>query len=174
MGNKNKPTSATPKFSMASVLEAGKAPLLIIGGMVAGNYAAMMANKALKIDETTEGETVKKAIVPLVLIGTGVAGSVFLKNNNLKLVMAGVAGAGLHQGIKVFLKKDIMNLAGIDDLINGLKGFGENQTMLAIEDYLPNLPKLNGEDDDREVGNIEIQDSMEGIDGSYQEVEIVN
>lgn len=170
MTTKKQNSSSNPRFSMASVIEAGKAPLLIIGGMVAANYASAMANKALGVDESTEGETLKKAIVPLVLIGTGVAGSVFLKNENLKLVSAGVAGAGLHQGIKVFLKKDIMNLAGIDDLINGLRGFGET-TSLAIEPYLPNLPELNG---GQERADIEIQTSMEGIDGDYQEVEIVN
>jgi len=156
------------KFSAKAVLEAGKAPLLIIGGMVAGNFAANMLNKVLKVDEEADGDMLKKAISPVILIGTGVAGAMLLKNENMKLVSAGVAGAGLVKGVKVFLKKDLFNLGTLDeDIINGLN----EEVHLAIEPYRPDLPAIEGQQ--RAYVAVEDADTVEGLD-AYQEVEFID
>lgn len=163
---KNRKTTPSPKFSIASVMEAGKTPLLIITSMVGANFLGNMLNKAIGVDEAAEGDMLKKAIVPVAFIGAGLAGSLFLRNNNVKLICAGIAATGVYKGVKVYFQKDLMNIAGIDDLINGLRGLGEPIT-LAIEPYRPSLDPID-------MGNVNAPYDEEVVNGGFVDAEIIN
>ena len=93
---------------------------MISGGMVLGSMGGKAIDKMLKVDETVTGFQVKKLVRPMALLGAGVLGSMKLKNQDLKMVSAGVGAAGVVSTVKVVLKKDL--LAGLD---GGVAGLGE-------------------------------------------------
>jgi hypothetical protein len=102
---------------------------------------------------------VKSLAKPVVMLTAGVAGSIFLKDKNLKLIASGVAASGIASGVKVFLKKDI--LAGFD-------GLGSD--ILQVEAYDPNLPLL--QDGNYDVMDVEMAGSDAMLD-DYQEIQEV-
>lgn len=130
------------KLSAGGILNELKTPALLMIGMVGGTMAGKMIDKALPIDETVTGFQVKSLVKPVVQIGVGMAGALLLKDQNIKLIAAGVTASGIASTVKVFLKKDI--LAGL-----GNPGFGEpikrvfrEPINLSIEAYNPDLPEL--------------------------------
>ncbi len=136
--------SSKKKVGKADIIDAVKKPLLVIAGMVVGSFGGKAIDTMLKVADLPDGFNVKKLVRPLVLMGAGVAGSILIKNDDVKLVAAGVTGSGIATGIKVFLKKDILNgLAGIGD--GGELG-EDVVTQLTIEPYNPELKDLGNAD----------------------------
>lgn len=150
-----------------------KAVLLVGAGMVAGSMGGKVIDKALKVDPTDTRLSLKKLIRPLALISAGTIGHLKLANENFKQLAKGVALSGLMTGIKVVLRKDLLNgLDGVDGLEGGsvLGQFADTQVYYEpdmreyraayalpmagnIEAYDPILPELdalpiNGESDD--------------------------
>jgi hypothetical protein len=119
------------KINSKTVMDEVKIPLLIIGGMYGGTLAGKALDKVLKVDESLAGINMKAVAKPVALLSAGIAGSIFLKDKNLKLIASGVAASGIASGVKVFLKKDL--LAGFD-------GLGSDY--LQVESYDPELPML--------------------------------
>ena len=116
---------------------------MISGGMVLGSMTGKAIDKMLKVDEAATGFQVKKLIRALALLGAGVVGSMKLKNQDLKMVSAGVGAAGVVSTVKVVLKKDL--LAGLGGSMSGL---GEpmsvyHEPVRMMEPYEPNLPALS-------------------------------
>jgi len=116
---------------------------MISGGMVLGSMTGKAIDKMLKVDEAATGFQVKKLIRALALLGAGVVGSMKLKNQDLKMVSAGVGAAGVVSTVKVVLKKDL--LAGLGGSMSRL---GEpmsvyHEPVRMMEPYEPNLPALS-------------------------------
>ena len=105
------------KLDAKAIIEELKTPGLIILGMVGGNMAGKLIDKAVKVDDTATGFQAKALIKPVIQISAGVGGALFLKDKNLKLICSGVAASGIASTVKVFLKKDILqgltNFAGL-------------------------------------------------------------
>ena len=155
------------KLDAKTILEELKTPGLIILGMVGGNMAGKLIDKAVKVDDTATGFQAKALIKPVIQISAGVGGALFLKNKNLKLIASGVAASGIASTVKVFLKKDI--LQGLAD-ISGLGApdpvrpvFREPMN-LAIEPYTPDLPALPqiAAPDDTEITGTETDNELQG------------
>ena len=104
---------------------------MISGGMVLGSMGGKAIDKMLKVDETTPGFQVKKLVRPMALLGAGVLGSMKLKNQDLKMVSAGVGAAGVVSTVKVVLKKDL--LAGLD---GGVAGLGEAMSVYRVKSII--------------------------------------
>lgn len=127
------------------MLEDGKKVGLILLGFIGGNIVGRLVEKA--IGATGVGFSIKNLGRPVLLIGGGLLGAAKIKNQDLRFLCYGVAGAGGYSGIKLFLNKDLLNgFAGIglpdsqQDRIEEAK-----QTLqLQIERYNPDLPELNG------------------------------
>ena len=115
---------------------------MISGGMVLGSMSGKAIDNMLKVDETTPGFQAKKLVRPMALLGAGVLGSIKMKNQDLKMVSAGVGASGVVSTVKVVLKKDL--LAGLDGGVAGLgKAVSVPRTGGMIEPYEPNLPALS-------------------------------
>ena len=118
--------------------------LAMVGsGLVAGSMAGKAIDKMLKVDNSLPGFQAKKLVRPAAQLAVGVLGSLKLKNQDLKMVSAGVGAAGVVSTVKVVLKKDL--LAGLD---GGVAGLGEamsvyHEPVRMIEPYEPNLPALS-------------------------------
>lgn len=113
---------------------------MISGGMILGTMGGKAIDKMLKVDPTVPGFQVKKLARPVALLGAGVMGSMKLKNQDMKMIAAGIGASGVVSAVKVILKKDL--LAGID----GVNGFGEPMSIYQermIEPYEPSLPALS-------------------------------
>lgn len=127
------------KINGKQILDELKAPALIVVGMIGGNMAGKAMDKILKVDEELTGFNVKAIAKPVVQLTAGVAGAVFLKDKNLKLVATGIAASGVASGVKVMLKKD---------LLAGFRGLGTAQALSTVKgllranSYNPNLPEL--------------------------------
>ncbi len=181
MAKKNTKPNAKAKIDAKTIIEELKTPGLIIVGMIGGNFAGKMLDKVVKVDETATGFQAKAIIKPIVQITAGVGGALLLKDKNLKLIASGVAASGLASGVKVFLKKDVLqgltNFAGLGDTPEVRTVFRE-PINLQIEPYNPNLPALTGGADDREIDGIaripvETED-MSGTElGEYTEIKEV-
>jgi hypothetical protein len=150
---------AKSKINAKSVAQEAIIPGMIVLGMAGANYAGKALDKVLKVEESLSGMNVKSLAKPVVMLTAGVAGSIFLKDKNLKLIASGVAASGIASGVKVFLKKDI--LAGFD-------GLGSD--ILQVEAYDPNLPLL--QDGNYDVMDIEMAGSDAMLD-DYQEIQEV-
>ncbi len=150
---------ANSKISGKKVLDEVKTPLLIIGGMYVGNLGGKALDKILKVDDSLSGINMKAAAKPVALLSAGIAGSIFLKDDNLKLIASGIAASGIASGVKIFLKKDI--LAGFDGLGND---------MLQVESYNPDLPLLP--EGDYHAMNIEMAGTEDEL-ADYEQVEEV-
>ncbi len=151
------------KISGKQVLDEVKGPILIVAGMIGANMAGKAIDKVLKVESSLEGMNVKSMAKPVVLLTAGVAGAIFLKEPNLKLIATGIAASGIASSVKVFLKKDL--LAGFD-------GLGESD-LIQIEPYDPELPEL--EDGSYDTLDVEIAgpDTMLDDYEEIQEVEIL-
>jgi hypothetical protein len=82
---------------------------MISAGMIAGSLTGKALDKALKVDSNLPGFQAKKFVRPAVQLGAGVLGAVKLKNQDLKMLSAGVGASGVVSTLKVVLKKDILN-----------------------------------------------------------------
>jgi hypothetical protein len=167
-----KTKTAKPKLDAKTILEELKTPGLIILGMVGGNMAGKLIDKAVPVDETATGFQVKSIIKPIVQITAGVGGAILLKDKNLKLVAAGVAASGIASTVKVFLKKDILNGLGDFNINDPLKRVFRDPINLAVAPYNPDLPLLPGHQD---IPTIQVENapmSMGELD-DYQEIQEV-
>ena len=113
---------------------------MISGGMILGSMGGKAIDKMLKVDDTIPGFQVKKLVRPAALLGAGVLGSLKLKNQDLKMVSAGLGAAGVVSTVKVVLKKDL--LSGLDGVL-GEPMSVYHEPMRMIEPYEPNLPTLS-------------------------------
>ena len=123
MAKKESNTSKV-KIDAKTIIEELKTPGLIILGMVGGNLAGKLVDKAVKVDATATAFQVKALLKPVIQITAGVGGAIFLKDKNLRLIATGVAASGIASTVKVFLKKDILQglteFAGLKNLQNSL------------------------------------------------------
>lgn len=153
------------KINGKQILDELKAPALIVVGMIGGNMAGKALDKVLKVDEELTGFNVKAIAKPVVQLTAGVAGAVFLKDKNLKLVATGVAASGVASGVKVMLKKD---------LLAGFRGLGTSQALSTVKgllqanSYNPDLPELSD-------GNYDtMQIEYPGASNDYDEYEEIH
>ena len=163
------------KLDAKTILEELKTPGLIILGMVGGNLAGKLIDKAVKVDDTATGFQAKALIKPVIQISAGVGGALFLKDKNLKLIASGVAASGIASTVKVFLKKDILqgltNFAGLGDSDPVDQVFRE-PVSLSIAPYDPDLPQLPSTQ--IEALPIENESDMSGTEmGEYTEIKSV-
>ncbi|MFA6066902.1 MAG: hypothetical protein WC707_07000 [Candidatus Babeliaceae bacterium] len=131
--------------------------LAITGGFIGGTIAAKGIDKFMPIDETKTFDP-KSLVKTVGLVAVGLGGAILLKNNNLKLVAAGVAGAGIREGVRVYVKKDL--LAGL--------GLTDDTVKLKI-DYNADLPELQNEQN-KSFMELENNSNFEGFE-DYEEVE---
>lgn len=133
---------ATSMISSQAVMEEVKSLALFGGGVIAGSLGGKLIDKALKVDTSQTGFNAKALVRPVVLISAGTAGSLMLKDKHLKMFSVGVGASGLLSGVKVVLKKDLLNgLADFSGLGEPTKVFRE-PVNLSIERYNPDLPAL--------------------------------
>jgi hypothetical protein len=131
------------KVSSQAMMGELRSLAMISGGMVLGSMSGQAIDNMLKVDETTSGFQAKKLVRPMALLGAGVLGSIKMKNQDLKMVSAGVGASGVVSIVKVVLKKDL--LAGLN---GGVAGLGKavsvyHEPVGMIEPYEPNLPALS-------------------------------
>jgi len=172
---KKQQKSGKPNLDTKAIIEELKTPGLIILGMVGGNMAGKMIDKVMKVDPEATGFQVKALLKPVVQISAGVGGALFLKDKNMKLIASGVAASGIASGVKVFLKKDILqgltNFAGLGDSDPVNQVFRE-PVNLSIEPYNPELPQLPPAQ--VEALPVENEDEINGSEmGAYQEIKEV-
>jgi hypothetical protein len=135
---------AKTKISSQAVMEEVKSLALFGGGVIAGSLGGKLIDKALKVDTSLPGFNVKAMVRPVVLLGAGTAGSLMLKDKNMKMFSIGVGASGILSGVKVVLKKDLLNgLADFAGLGEPTRVFRE-PINLSIERYNPDLPLLEG------------------------------
>ena len=168
MGN-----TAKPKLNAKSVIEELKTPGLIIIGMIGGNLAGKLIDKAIPIDETATGFQAKALVKPILQISAGIGGAIFLKDKNLKLIAGGVAASGIASTVKVFLKKDILSGLGDFNIADPLKRIFRDPINLAIAPYNPELPVLNESNSDLRTIEIESAPTDMGELADYEEVQEV-
>ncbi|HBG69658.1 MAG: hypothetical protein A2W93_12160 [Bacteroidetes bacterium GWF2_43_63] len=162
-----------PKLDAKTVFEELKTPGLIIIGMIGGNLAGKLIDKALPIDETATGFQAKALIKPIVQISAGIGGAIFLKDKNLKLIAGGVAASGIASTVKVFLKKDILSGLGDFNIADPLKRVFRDPINLAIAPYNPELPVLNENNPDLRTIDIESAPDDMGELADYEEIQEV-
>ena len=165
--------TAKPKLNAKAVIEELKTPGLIIIGMIGGNLAGKLIDKALPIDETATGFQAKALIKPILQISAGIGGAIFLKDKNLKLIAGGVAASGIASTVKVFLKKDILSGLGDFNIADPLKRIFRDPINLAIAPYNPELPVLNESNSDLRTIEIESAPTDMGELADYEEVQEV-
>jgi hypothetical protein len=167
-----KGSNSKAKLDAKAIIEELKTPGLIILGMVGGNMAGKLIDKAVKVDDTATGFQAKALIKPVIQISAGVGGALFLKDKNLKLICSGVAASGIASTVKVFLKKDILqgltNFAGLGEAVNQV--FREPLN-LSIEPYNPDLPQLPPSQ--MAALPVEYESDMSGDLGEYTEIKAV-
>jgi hypothetical protein len=167
-----KESNSKAKLDAKAILEELKTPGLIILGMVGGNMAGKLIDKAVKVDDTATGFQAKALIKPVIQITAGVGGALFLKDKNLKLICSGVAASGIASTVKVFLKKDILqgltNFAGLGEAVNQV--FREPLN-LSIEPYNPDLPQLPPSQ--MAALPVEYESDISGDLGEYTEIKSV-
>ena len=176
-------SNAKAKINVTSIIEELKTPGLIIVGMIGGNLAGKMLDKALKIDETATGFSAKAMVKPIVQITAGVGGALFLKDKNLKLIASGVAASGIASTVKIFLKKDVLQglttFAGLGNSNPDYKQVFREPINLQIEAYNPDLPALQvGAAEENEIDGIATipieTEEFSGTDlGEYTEIKEV-
>lgn len=82
---------------------------LLSGGLLLGNMGGKAIDKLLKVDSTVPGMQLKKLARPLLLLGTGVAGAMRLKDGNLRMLSAGVGASGLLGTVETLTGKDLLS-----------------------------------------------------------------
>jgi len=161
---------AKSKVTMKTALEDLKGAGLVILGVAGGALAGQVIDKILKVDETSTEFQLKAIVKPLVQIVSGVGGAILLKNKNLKLIASGVAASGVITGVKVFLKKDILNGLGDFNIADPVKRVFRDPLNLAIAPYNPELPVLS---EHREEIQIENAPTSMGELDDYEEIQEV-
>ena len=174
MAKEESKTKVKMKLDAKTVIEELKTPGLIILGMVGGNMAGKLIDKAVKVDETATGFQATALVKPVIQITAGVGGAIFLKDKNLKLIASGIAASGIASTVKVFLKKDILqgltNFAGLGD--DSVKQVFREPINLSIEPYNPDLPKLPP----AQIESLPVETETEDINGTlndYQQIKEV-
>jgi len=157
------------KFSAGSILNELKTPALLVVGMVGGTMAGKLLDKVLPVDETATGFQVKKLVKPVVQIGVGMGGAILLKDQNLKLIAAGITASGIASTVKIFLKKDILSGLGDPNMGDPIRRVFREPINLSIEPYNPDLPELPAH---AETVPVEGMPPMGELD-DYQEVQEV-
>lgn len=156
---------------------------MISAGMIAGSLGGKALDKALKVDTNLPGFQAKKFVRPVVQLGAGVLGAVKFKNQDLKMLSAGVGASGVVSTVKVVLKKDILSgLEGapsIDtpELMMPLANsvyveptpVSEETIYSEIPSYEPNLPVLASYTETEE----EITPIITANTAEYEEIEII-
>jgi len=165
--------TAKPKLNAKTVFEELKTPGLIIIGMIGGNLAGKLIDKAIPIDETATGFQAKALVKPILQISAGIGGAIFLKDKNLKLIAGGIAASGIASTVKVFLKKDILSGLGDFNIADPLKRVFRDPINLAIAPYNPELPVLNESNSDLRTIEIESAPTDMGELADYEEVQEV-
>lgn len=168
-----KTTTAKPKLNAKTVLEELKTPGLIILGMVGGNLAGKLIDKALPLDETATGFQAKALVKPIVQITAGIGGAILLKDKNLKLIASGVAASGIASTVKVFLKKDILSGLGDFRITDPVKRVFREPINLAIAPYNPDLPVLNEHREELNTIPVESTPVNMGELAEYEEIQEV-
>lgn len=87
---------------------------LISGGLLLGNMGGKAIDKLLKVESGGSGMQLKKLARPLLLLGTGVAGAMRMKDGNLRLLSAGVGASGLLGTVEALTGKDLLSGASGD------------------------------------------------------------
>ncbi len=152
------------KLTKENVLEEIKSLAMFGGGMIVGSIGGKYIDKALKVDDSAQGFNPKTLVRPIVLLGGGAAGGILLEDKHLKMFATGVGTSGLISGVKVVLKKDLLN--GLADFA----GLGEAKVFrepinLSVERYNPDLPALNA----RGVEEPESNSVQRGVEGAPDE-----
>jgi hypothetical protein len=171
-----KESASKVKLNAQTILEELKTPGLIILGMIGGNLAGKLIDKAVKVNTAATGFQAKALVNPILQITAGVGGALFLKDKNLKLIASGVAASGIASTIKVFLKKDV--LQGLTEFTglgasDPVKQVFREPINLSIEPYNPDLPQLPP----AQVAAIPVESETEitGSDlGEYEEIKEVS
>ena len=171
MPKKAKTTKA--KLNAKTVLEELKTPGLIILGMVGGNMAGKLIDKAMPVDENATGFQAKSLVKPIVQITAGIGGAILLKDKNMKLIASGVAASGIASTVKVFLKKDILSGFGDFNISDPMKRVFRDSINLAIAPYNPDLPALSEHREDYNTIPIESSPTSVGELADYQEIQEV-
>lgn len=167
----NKQTATKQKINAASILEELKTPAMIILGMMGGAMAGKLMDKAMPVEESTDGKfQVKSLLKPVVQITAGVGGALLLKDKNLKLIACGVTASGIASAVKVFLKKDVLNGLGSLQAANTKQRVFQEPISLSIEPYNPDLPQLPAHVEEVEV---EQMSQMSGELDNYEEIKEV-
>ena len=160
-----------PKLNAQTIIEELKAPALMAVGLIGGNFAGKMIDKAVPVDETATGFQAKALIKPLVQLTAGLGGAIFLKDKNIKLIAGGIAISGVASSVKVFLKKDILSGLGDVNLGETVQKVFREPVNLSIGPYNPDLPALSAPSEPiQEIPIEEIPLSM-GELSDYQEVQ---
>lgn len=157
------------KFNAGSILNELKTPALLVVGMVGGTMAGKLLDKVLPVDEAATGFQVKKLVKPVVQIGVGMGGAILLKDQNLKLIAAGITASGIASTVKIFLKKDILSGLGDPNMGDPIRRVFREPINLSIEPYNPDLPELPAH---AETVSVEGMPPMGELD-DYQEVQEV-
>ena len=144
---------------------------MISGGMILGTMGGKAIDKVLKVDDTLPGFQVKKLVRPVALLGVGVLGSVKLKNQDLKMLSAGVGASGVVSTVKVVLKKDLLSGLGEAPELATPMSIYHDPVIHSVESYEPSLPALS-------AGSfLEEEETIQGynpgeVAGDYEEAEI--
>jgi hypothetical protein len=109
---------------------------LLSGGLLLGNMGGKAIDKLLKVDSTVPGMQLKKLARPLLLLGTGVAGAMRLKDGNLRMLSAGVGASGLLGTVETLTGKDL--LSGVPLAV----GSSLHLRMGGARFLMSNLPRL--------------------------------
>lgn len=110
---------------------------LISGGLLLGNMGGKAIDKLLKVESGGSGMQLKKLARPLLLLGTGVAGAMRMKDGNLRLLSAGVGASGLLGTVEALTGKDLLSGASGD-----YAGVYRDPMSRPLPRFEPDLPLL--------------------------------
>jgi hypothetical protein len=137
-------------------------PLLIVGGLLAGNLIGKGIDKVIAIPEDATGFQIKALVKPLVQAGLGVGVILIAKDQGkdtgskktmktlIRNLGYGITGTGVISGIKIF-KKDLFDGLGNDEILGDVpveaKYYREAKDdimqMLQDNSFRPALPEGN-------------------------------
>ena len=164
----------TKKVSNKAMLGELRSLAMISGGMILGTMGGKAIDKVLKVDDTLPGFQAKKFVRPAALLGSGVLGSLKLKNEDLKMLSAGFGASGVVSTVKVVLKKDLLSgLDGTPEIAAPMTVY-QDPVVHSIESYEPNLPALSASSYEAEEQTIKSYSPGEVVsDYTDAEIEII-
>ena len=163
------------KFTGEAIMEELKSLASFGSGVIAGSLGGKLIDKALKVDASDTTFNAKSLVRPVVLLGAGATGALMLEDKHIKMFSTGVGASGLLSGVKVILKKDVLNgLADFSGLGEPTKVFREPVT-LSIERYNPDLPALEARRNiTEEIAAVRADENMSGSEQEkYSFTEII-